>query len=200
MSGLNSVTRLILRLANRIAGPERREWVLAMAAEVDAADEHGVGWALGCLGAAVKDRTVRDRRFFLALATLPALVLVLLVPLSMIVDIVARKLGLPRLSLVPLMLLGPLPVAWLLGRLRPTYSPLLVGTLAFLVHQSVPLIAMWRLTGKPPVDFWSPNVTYYMLPASAGLFLSWLGWVGAAGLGGVTGRRPPSISQPASSE
>lgn len=194
MSGLNGVSRLILRLANRIAGPERREWVLAMAAEVDAADERGVGWALGCLGATLKDRIVRDRWFVLALAALPPLALIVLVPLAMVVDIVARRLGLPVLSLVPLMLLGPLPVAWLLGRMRPTHPPLLVGTLAFLVHQSVPLIAMWWMTGKPPVDFWSPNVTYYMLPAYAGLLLSWSGWIAATWAGGVGRRTPPQRS------
>jgi hypothetical protein len=47
---------------------------------------------------------------------------------------------------------------------------------------------MWQLTGKPPVDFWSPNVTYYMLPAYVGLLLSWSVWVGAAWWGSVSKR------------
>lgn len=179
MNGLNGFTRSILLLAAKVAGPQRREWVAAMAAETEAAGGQGTGWALGCLVAALRDRFARDGWFWLALAGLPGLALVLAVALSLVIAIGARALGISILVAVPVMLLGPLPVAWLLGRMRPHYSALLVGTLGFLVHQIVPLLGMWALTGTPPQHwFWSPNLTYYNMPAVVGLFASWLVWVG----------------------
>ena len=184
MNGLNGFTRSILLLADRIAGPERREWIAAMAAETEAAGRHGAGWALGCLAAALRDRLERDGWFWLALAGLPGLSLVLAVALTLAAVIGARALGISMLATVPLMLLGPLPAAWLLGRMRPRYAPLLIGTLAFLVHQIVPLLGMWALTGTPPHWFWSPNVTYYNMPATTGIFMSWLTWVGGVWWGG----------------
>lgn len=187
MNGLNGFTRSILMLADRIAGPKRGEWLAAMAAETEAAGRHGTEWALGCLVAALRDRFARDRWFWAALVGLPALALILAVALSLAIAIGARALGISMLVAVPVMLLGPLPAAWLLGRMRPAYSPSLVGTLGFLVHQSVPLLGMWALTGTPPHGLWSPNVTYYNMPAMAGLFAGWLVWIGGVWWGGRRG-------------
>ena len=187
MSGLNEFACLVLRLAHWTAGPDRRDWVLAMAAETDAADRHGPRWALGCLYASAKDRLVRDRWFIAAVAILPALALVLSVASGFVVFVGTRSFGIPSLAAVPLMLLAPLPVAWLLGRMRPNYPPIIVGTLGFVVHQAVPLIAMWAMFGTLP-PFWSPNMIYYNMPAYVGLMASWLAWMGVAWWGALTRR------------
>jgi hypothetical protein len=187
MSGLNGFARLALRLANRIAGPDRQDWLLAMAAETDAADRHGTAWALGCLYAAWKDRLARDRWFVAALLALPSVTALLVFPLGVIGAVGARSIGIPVLAAVPLMLLGPLPVAWLLGRMRPDHSIVLVGTLAFVVHQAVPLITMWALFGTLP-PFWSPNMIYYNMPSYIGLIASWLVWI-AGSWWGASARR-----------
>lgn len=60
MSGLNIWTRMVLRLANWIAGEKSSEWCAAMAAETDAAGSQGMGWALGCVAAALKMRLQTD--------------------------------------------------------------------------------------------------------------------------------------------
>lgn len=188
MSGLNGVTWSILRLANWLSGRERREWLAAMAAETEAAGRQSLAWALGCLGAVIKDRLVADRWFLLALAVAPAVAFVVLVVLFLFVAAAARALGLPDAVTAPVMLVGPLPVAWLLGRMRPSYSSVLIGTLGFLAHQAFPLTAMWLLTGVPPIVFWTPNATLYNLPPIAGLLASWLVWIIGVGRGARASR------------
>jgi hypothetical protein len=195
MKGASKVSRIVLRVARRIAGAERRDWITAMEAETDAAGRHATQWALGCLYAAARDRLIRDSMFLIALLTLPVLALLIAVPLSLFAAVSAHRLGVPTLAIVPILLLGPLPAAWLLGRLRPSYSPVAVGTLGFLLHQAVPTIAMWSMTGRLP-NFVAPNVTYYNMPASAGLAASWIVWVGATWWGAVAGRQASGDDRP----
>ncbi len=185
MMGLNGFSRLVLRLANRLAGKEREDWVLAMAVETDAAERHSTRWALGCLYAAAKDRLARDRWFVALIIALPALAIVLAVASAMMIFIGARALDVSGMAGIPIMLLAPVPAAWLLGRMRPGYSVVVVGTAAFLVHQATPLIAMWALFGTLP-PFWSPNMIYYNIPAYGGLLISWLVWVAATWWGAHT--------------
>lgn len=180
---------LLLRCAAWLAGPDRAEWSAAMAAETDAADERRTSWALGCLRAAFADRIVRDRWYLLSLIGLPALAFVVVVPLGLVVAIGAAKLAAPVAALVPIMLFGPLPCAWLLGRLRPSVSAMLAGTIGFLVHQSVPLLAMWILFGIAPASFWAANLTYYNMPPIFGLLASWLAWTAGAWWGTRSGKR-----------
>jgi hypothetical protein len=187
MSGLNKVARIVLRLANWIAGSDRENWILAMAAETEAADHHGTEWALGCLRAAAKDRVARDRWFVAAIVALPALAMLLTVTSIFVIFLAARAFQIPDLAIIPVMLFAPLPAAWLLGRMRPEYSAVVVGTTAFVVHQAGPLLTMWALFGRL-APFWSPNMVYYNMPAPAGLLASWLVWMAATWWGASTRR------------
>lgn len=176
----NALTALIVRCTAWLAGPERAEWSAAMAAETDAADEQRTSWALGCLWAALADRIVRECWYLLSLVGLPALAFLVVLPIGFVVAVSAAKIGISGAALVPIMLFGPLPCAWLLGRMRPSASATLVGTIGFLVHQSVPLLAMWILFDIRPASFWAANLTYYNLPPVIGLLASWLVWLTGA--------------------
>jgi hypothetical protein len=125
----------------------------------------------------------RDWRFLASLIALPAASFVIVLILAFLLAMGGVKFGWSPRVLVPVMLFGPLPFAWLLGNLRPSASASLVGTAAFLVHQSMPLLAMWILLGIAPTSFWAANLTYYNLPPLAGFTASWLVWVGGAWLG-----------------
>lgn len=158
-----------------------------MAAETDAADSHGVRWALGCLCAAAKDRFARDGWFIAAIIVMPALAIVLAVTCAMMIFMGARTIGVSGIAGIPVMLLAPVPVAWLLGRMRPGYSPIAIGTIAFAVRQAALLIAMWTLFGHLP-RFWSPNMVYYNMSMYTGLLVSWFVWVVATWWGSSTSR------------
>lgn len=188
MSGLNGFSCFVLRLANLIAGPDRQDWVMAMAAETHAAGPRGNQWALGGLYAATKDRMIRDALFLAALIMLPAFALVLVIALTFVIFLGTLTLGVPDFIAVPLTLLGPLPVAWLLGMMRPKYPPLLVGTIAFFLHQAVPAITMWAFFGNLP-SIGSPSMPYFDIPGCVGLLASWLIWVGATWRGGDTRKK-----------
>ncbi len=176
MNGLNGPARLLLRLANWIAGPDREEWVLAMAVEADAADGHGTRWALGCLFAAGRDRLARDWQFVAAIVMLPVLTMVLGIASTLIIFIGAQALETSAMVAIPLMLFGPLPAAWLLGKMRPDRSSVVVGTIAFMIHQALPFLLMWAVFGSM-LRFWSADTVYYNMPAYAGLPMSWLVWI-----------------------
>jgi hypothetical protein len=183
-----SLSALILRFARWLAVSDRTMWIAAMAAETDAAEEHRISWAFGCLWAALADRLVRDRWFLLSLIALPALALLIVLPAGLLTAVGASKLGVPINALVPTMLLGPLPCAWLLGKMRPFVSPIFVGTIGFLAHQTIPLLAMWVLLGVSPVSFWAPNLTYYNMPPVIGLLASWVVWISGAWCGARPGK------------
>ena len=68
-------------------------------------------------------------------------------------------------------------------------DPTFAGTIGFLVHQSVPLLAMWMLFGIPPVSFWAANLTYYNMPPMIGLLASWLVWTAGAWWGAQSRKR-----------
>jgi hypothetical protein len=174
---------ILLRFARWVAGRERAEWMDAMAAETEAADGNRLYWAAGCLWAAAVDRMARDRLFVAGMIAIPAVSFVIVLTLGFLLALGGRKFGWSPGVLVPVMLFGPLPFAWLLGKLRPSSSAPLVGTAGFLVHQSVPLLAMWILFGISPTSFWAVNLTYYNLPPVAGLTASWLVWVAGVRLG-----------------
>jgi hypothetical protein len=184
---MSGFARLVLRLANWIAGADREEWVLAMAAETDAAGGHGALWALGCLYAAARDRLERDWGFIAALFALPALALVLSLAMCVAAFVGVRAAGIPDLAAIPVMFAGDLVAAWLLGRMRPAYSPIAVGTFAFIVHLAMPMTLMWVAFGKL-MPLGSPNMTYYNMPSPIGLVVSWLIWVAATRWGGATKR------------
>ena len=177
------IGRLLLHFARWVAGRERADWIDAMAAETEAAEGNRIGWAAGCVWAAVADRMIRDRRFLVGLMALPAASFVIVLALGFLLALGGRKFGWSPGVLGPVMLFGPLPFAWVLGRLRPSASAPLVGTAAFLIHQSVPLLAMWIFLGIAPTSFWAVNVTYYNLPPLAGLTASWVIWVAGVSLG-----------------
>ncbi len=187
MSGLSLFARLLLRLANWIAGPERQEWVLAMASETDAAGRHGTRWAFGCLRAALRDRLTRDGRFYAALALMPAAAFVSLFLSMGIIMLLDRIGGVSTAIALPVMILTPLPFAALLGRMRPHYAPLVVGSLSFLAFEAGPMTVMAVMSGRMPTP-WSPNLTVYNLPAWAGLTLAYAVWIVATALGGRTRR------------
>lgn len=187
------IGRLLLRFARWVAGRERADWIDAMAAETEAAEGNRTGWAAGCLWAAVADRMVRDRRFLMGLIALPAASFVIVLTLGFLLSLGGRKFGWSPGVLVPVMLFGPLPFAWLLGKLRRSASAPLVGTAGFLIHQSVPLLAMWIFFGIAPISFWAVNLTYSNLPRVAGLTASWVIWVAGVSLGHLKLGNPRTV-------
>ncbi len=82
MSTGHIISRAAILLARRVGGPERDEWIRAMAAEWNERETGKMRWALGCLGAVLLDRLVRERKVAAAIA-LAAPVMVLCDTLTM---------------------------------------------------------------------------------------------------------------------
>lgn len=177
MSGFTPATRAILRLAAWIAGPERAEWVAAMAAETHAAGEAGLSWACGSLVTAVRDRTARDWHILVALVILPGSAAAFGAVIGAFAEMAMRSAGLGGGILVPTMLTTSWGTAYLLGRIKPSLSPVIVASLAFLLYLATPAAILAVAAGIPFHLLWSPNVTIFNLPWQGGIVLGWLAWL-----------------------
>ena len=174
MSHSSPAARWMIRLAHRIAGPGREEWVAAMAAETEAGG--GNGWALGCLAAATKDRVARDWKFLFALGLVPALTIASIPVMTIATVALSRTTGLGQLQLMPVLALAPLPFAVLLGAMRPA-KPWLLGVLAFVIYQAIPAIGFRILFGTYVYVRWEANLSYYDLYPPFGLAVTFAAWL-----------------------
>ena len=185
MTGLN---RFLLRIATRIAGRERAEWLNAMAAETEAADEESTQWAAGCLWAAIKDRISRDWRFAAAIVLFPILIFVLQFVLFFPVVWLSLDAGLPRWTFVAVFLLLPLPFSFALARSRPLRGALLGAVLSSLVLDLIGVVTFWIEFGQgPPIWFEKGTQVFNMTPV-LGWSCSLAVWLAGAWLGSRSGR------------
>jgi hypothetical protein len=145
------VSKAAIRLARKVGGSERDEWVRAMAAEWDALDRGKTSWALGCLVAAVRDRLRREWRFLAALVlAVPAAylcngILMTLVPPTLNED------GAPTSAWIAAYMFGPLAVPLLLGALFPSRGGT-AGILASAAFLFTPMLAPMVLAGESPLE------------------------------------------------
>lgn len=191
MSGLNPFTRTLLRIADWIVGESQAEWTAAMAAETDAAGAQGLGWALGCVGAAFRMRLRTDWKRLVFLALIPILADLLGRPLFFPAAWAYRADYLPVWALVAIPLLPTLALIFVAGWTSRgpfpfAYSIYLLAMLVFW-----PLAMFFVLTGAD-VSIWAffqPDATHWLLPAYYGLALSLTVYISALAAGYLAGRR-----------
>jgi hypothetical protein len=95
MSKAGLPERIAMALARIVAGPERKVWLDAMEAELDALPDRRFDWALGSLVAAVKDRGWRERGYALALILAPTAALAA-IPITALALSLLAELTSPR--------------------------------------------------------------------------------------------------------
>jgi hypothetical protein len=189
MTRLSPAERVIMGLARAIAGRERRYWLDAMEAELVHLPARRFDWALGSLVAAVKDRAAREWKFAFALLGLSGAA-ILAAGLSAIpVRIAADLTNSSMLQWMPLMALAPLPFAYLLGRIRPAWSPLWLGTMAFLAYQIMPAIVWRALIGDGMSLLWGPNLWSWGVPHPFQVLIVLLVWLIGVWWGAKAARR-----------
>ncbi len=181
MSAGHSISRASILFARRVGGPERDEWVRAMAAEWNERETGKVRWALGCLGAVLLDRAFRERKVAAAIAlSAPVMILCNTLTMSAIAPAL-REAHAGTAVWMAAYLLNPIAVPFALGWAMPSRArtlALLAGGLFLLT----PLAASTLLLGVSPID-WA-RFTLRNVGAAALLYPASLGiWVGAANLG-----------------
>ena len=153
MSGLNPISRAILRLADSIAGPRHSEWTAAMAAETDAADTRGTLWALGALSSSIalhwRDHPWRSLFLLLSPLLMFALIYVAMWPIA----ILERSQEVPQAFYFAPILSVQLLMGYLIGRGAPASFPH-AGLAYFLVTMIVvPTLLFALITGRSVGSF-----------------------------------------------
>ena len=188
MTGPSRPERAIMGHARVNAGRDRRCWLDAMEAELDYLPARRIDWALGSLVAATKDRAAREWRFGIAMIALSGAALFAAVlsgvPLHMLADLT----GVSDFRWTPLMALAPLPFAYLLGRIRPFWPPLWLGTAAFLVYQIGPVIVWCATIGSGMQFLWGPNMYSLGIPHPFQVPVVLLVWLAGTWWGAKAGR------------
>jgi hypothetical protein len=191
---MTSTSRLLLRIARWIAGPERREWIDAMHAEAHLTDASSISWAAGCLLASVRDRLVRERYSMLAIVLLPVIVFavnkVLFVPTVHLVD----ALGWPHLTLVGFALVTPVPFAFAIGLFMPLRRALTTGLLCGVANELVNIVFFWIYFGQGPEIWFHKGSTVYMMTPILGWACGIAFWIAGAWLGAAARRRKRPIT------
>ena len=189
------MTAWLLRLTRWIAGRARAEWADAMAAEAEAAGAQSTSWALGCVGATLRDRVARERRFMTSVLLIPVAALVFTAIWFFAVAWMWRHADLPGFAFAAFMASAPLPFAYLLGAIQSRRAALLAAPICFLLYQGIPLIAFWIEFGKPPVSWFSADVTVYNLSALPGYSLGLSVWLIGAWLGSRQKSAPHLVNE-----
>ncbi len=179
---MTTFSQFALRLARVIAGRDRAEWIEAMATEAQLSGNPGA-WATGCLWASIKDRIVREWRFILAVLTFPIGAYLFGLALFYPVAWLLRHEWIPAWTFYGAGLLGPLPFAFLLGRLRPGLPAYLASLVIFPIAVFFPLILFWIEFGKSPFSWFGETSTWYNMTPVAGLTCALLVWFGGVWLG-----------------
>lgn len=196
MSPLKLAERIALKLARFIAGSSRSHWLDAMESELDHLSARRIDWALGSLVAAVKDRVGRDWPFGLALGILPGFAFVATILVAGLSSLALAAAELPVALAYVILALAPLPFAYLLGRFRPAWPALWVGTTGFLAYQALPFVAWRVLVGDGMWFFWGTTLWPFGVPVPL-VLPTWLAgaWWGATAARRARGRRlsPPSL-------
>jgi hypothetical protein len=196
MSRHGARERIVILLARFIAGPERRHWLDAMEAELDALPDRRLDWALGSLVAAAKDRAWRERAYALALVLAPTAALAAIPIASIALSLLAELTSLTVLQFTPIIALTPLPFAMALGALNPRRPAFVSGALGFAAYLAIPAIALPLLFAPYVYVRWEATLSAYALPPSGlvGSLGLWCfgAWAGAKGTLRRRGPTPPS--------
>lgn len=171
------MTDWLLRLVRWIASPDRAEWAEAMAAEAEASGAGSTSWALGCVGATLRDRLARERKFLLSILLLPIAALFFSLMLFFAIAWLWHNAGLPGLAFSAILASAPLPSAYYLGTIRSRRSALLAAPICFLLYQSIPLIIFWIQFGMSPLSWLSPDTTVYKMSPLPGYALGLSVWL-----------------------
>lgn len=180
---MTGTSRLLLRLARWTAGPQRKEWLDAMAAEAATAGERSTGWALGCLWASMKDRAIREERFFLAILLLPIGVYLLEFLIFFPLVWLSRLLGLPTWTFTIVQLLLPLPFAFTVARRTQLRRALLVAALSWFILDALGVVTFWIMFGQGPGIWFEKGSQIYNMTPVLGWTCSLAVWLTGAWLG-----------------
>lgn len=181
------ISKAAILLARRIGGAERDEWVRAMAAEWDALERGKSAWALGCLGAALRDRLWRERRFLAAIIVAIPATLAWSSGFMTAVAPVLRDHDAATILWIAAYLINPVVIPFALGLLYPRRATA-IGFVAGLAWVFTPFLISMAISTLPPTellrlvlrDFGSSLVMHPVALAA---------WTGAARLGGWLGSR-----------
>ena len=190
--------RTAIGLARIVAGPERREWLDAIEAELSVLVSRRLDWALGGLVAAAKDRAARDRLDLALLAFLPACAAVAVLPVTAVAAVAIRETNLSTDLLGPVLFPSPFLFAILLGAAGRWRRPAVTGALGFAIYQVGPS-AFFHFAWGNSFGLWAPNLMQYGIHPSvsvAGTFALWcLGAVLGARIG-ARRRGSPAAGRP----
>ena len=182
MSGLNIWTRAILRVANSIAGDNASDWCAAMAAETDAAGPQGMGWALGCVGAALQMRLRSDWKRIAILLLAPFAVYLISKPWFFLVTWSMEPASAPvlwaNLLKVPELMMFTLAVM-----LAKRGMPLLFIVYALVVSTLTPFFHFALKFDTSPWIFFGADAQWMTLPRNQGMALELALIIGAVALG-----------------
>jgi hypothetical protein len=167
----------LLRLVRWIAGRDRAEWAEAMAAETEAAGAEALGWAWGCVAAALIDRIRGSARTILAVILLPMAAFALQ-SLMFIPEVwLSQAFDLPRWALLTFTIFTPLPVAVLLGWLSSPRGALASAFVAFFVFYAVSMFQWWIAFGDGPSIFFDRHMQIHHLHAQLGMLVDLGVWL-----------------------
>lgn len=173
MSGLNPISRSILRLADRIAGPQRSEWTAAMAAETDAAGKGGTLWALGALASAIglhwRDNPGRTLFLFLSPIVMMVLIFLAMWPIAMM----QRSMEVPPILFFAPMVAVQMLIGYLIARRAPAGFPY-AGLFYFLVTMVVvPAFVFANLVSTKANIVTGENASWFGLTPIVGIMISY---------------------------
>ena len=179
---MSSIAQLLLRFARLVAGPARADWIDAMEAEASTLGRNDTEWAFGCATAALRDRFWRERKSILLMVLAPVAAtlfcLLLFFPLSRLF----LAGWLPSWASNVVMLVAPMPFAWMLGRLCGS-APLAIASLSFAIFAMIPGLVHWIQFGASPLIFFAPDAEWNGMPAYLGITCNLLVWLIGASLG-----------------
>jgi hypothetical protein len=187
--------RTAISLARIVAGPERREWLDAIEAELSILPSRRLDWALGSLVAAVKDRAVRDRHALALFAVVPACAAVAVLPVTALAAAAFGATGLSNDLLGPILLPIPFLFAMLFGAARRWRRPAVVGALGFAIYQAGPS-AFFHFAWGNSFGFWAPNLAQYGIHPAVSVAGTLALWCLGTALGARIGERRRRRARP----
>ena len=185
---MNAFSRTLFRIARWIAGPERAEWVDAMAAE-GASTDSDWAWAFGCCWASITDRVRRERGFLAIIGGLPIAVLVLEQLLFFPLVWGSQAFGLPMQTFVWTFLCVGFPFGILLARRMARGRAMLAALLCGVVLAWLGIVFFWISFGKGPEIWFQGKAHVYDMTPILGWSINTLLWIAGAWLGSIWRRR-----------
>ena len=183
MSGLNPITRAILRVADRIAGPQRSDWTAAMAAETDAAESRGVPWALGALLSAIglhwRDNPGRTLFLFLSPLVMFVLIFVAMWPIAVLQQAIEVP---PVVFFFPMVAVQAF-MGYLIAKGSPAGFPFAGLTYFMMTMVVVPALIFANLTQTKSNIVWGENASWFGLAPILGIAISYAAVILGARLG-----------------